>query len=256
MTYSQLFFDYIEIGSRRSAGELIPHMQRLLPEARSVLDVGCGRGAWLAVWAEQGFAVTGVDGEYARTDKLLIDDQAFVAHDLTVPFDLGKRFDLVQSLEVAEHLPPSCAASFVATLVRHGDIVLFSAAVPGQGGLHHINERPYEDWRDLFAAHGYVLCDALRPLLQGNVAVEPWYRYNTLLFVKEDLLPTLSVVIQNSRLPATGRVPRYEPPLHTVRLAVMKLFPRWLVDGLARYKHRVAVARLSLTKRGTVRPTV
>ena len=61
---------------------------------------------------------------------------------LANPVDLGRKFDLVQSLEVGEHLPKSAADTFVETLVKHGDVVLFSAASVGQGGHDHINEQP------------------------------------------------------------------------------------------------------------------
>jgi 2-polyprenyl-3-methyl-5-hydroxy-6-metoxy-1,4-benzoquinol methylase len=65
---------------------------------------------------------------------------------LIQPLDLEKEFDLVVSLEVAEHLPASAADQFVNTLVKHGKKILFSAAIPGQGGQDHLNEQWPDYW--------------------------------------------------------------------------------------------------------------
>src|SRR5262249_21733994 len=126
--------------------------------------------------------ILGLDGAYVDQERLLVPRANFRVADLSQPFDVGERFDLVQSLEVAEHLLPSVSTTFVESLTRHGDLVLFSAAVPGQGGEHHINERPLEFWRGLFRQHGYACFDPIRPAVQRKADVQPWYRYNTLLY--------------------------------------------------------------------------
>jgi SAM-dependent methyltransferase len=114
---------------------------------RSVVDFGCGSGVWLAAWQRLVVDdVIGVDGEQARS-SLKISAERFLAADLRKPIRLGRRFDLAQSLEVAEHLPPQSASVFVETLTTHAPLILFSAAVPGQGGEHHVNEQPPEYWR-------------------------------------------------------------------------------------------------------------
>src|SRR5256885_15969550 len=115
---------------------------------------------------------------------MLIDAANLRAADLANPIDLGRRFDLVQSLEVAEHLPAVKAESFVDTLIAHGSLVLFSAALPGQGGENHVNEQPLDYWRDIFRSRGYLPVDYLRPLITGDPAIQSWYRYNILLYVE------------------------------------------------------------------------
>ena len=87
--------------------------------------------------------------------------------------EVGQNLRLVQSLEVAEHLPASAAEQFVDNLVAHSAVVLFSAATLGQGGEHHVNERPYSYWRDLFSDRGYLMFDLIRPFVIENDAVEP-----------------------------------------------------------------------------------
>ncbi len=128
--YTEEFFEYIERGSIASAKRFSKLLVPML-NVSSILDVGCGRGAWLREWQAAGVAtVHGVDGPYVRRDLLLIPVQNFSAVDLSTPFDLQRRFDLVSCLEVAEHLPKSCSETFVSSLVAHADMVLFSAAPP------------------------------------------------------------------------------------------------------------------------------
>ena len=124
----------------------------------------------------------GIDGDYVNREHLLIPPDSFMPLNLVTEFDLGMHFDLVQSLEVAEHLPAKSASSFVKSVIKHSDLVLFSAAPKGQGGDHHINEQSYDYWRALFAEHGYIAIDYLRPIILHDKRIEPWYRYNMLLF--------------------------------------------------------------------------
>jgi 2-polyprenyl-3-methyl-5-hydroxy-6-metoxy-1,4-benzoquinol methylase len=111
--YDDRFFDYIERGARRSARYIIPFLRRHL-NLSSIVDIGCGRGVWLEEWRRSGVEeVVGVDGDYVRVDRLLISQERFVAVDLSKPILLGRRFDLAQSLEVAEHIPGARADVFI-----------------------------------------------------------------------------------------------------------------------------------------------
>lgn len=182
INYDDTFFTYVNAGAIRSARGLLPVLLRDM-QIRSVLDVGCGQGAWLSVWRDLGVeAVTEIDGNYVDRTRLLFPEQSFKSHNLATEFNLERSFDLVQSLEVAEHLPASSASGFINSLVRHGDLILFSAAPKGQGGDNHLNEQSYDYWRALFARVGYVAIDCLRPKIIYNKEIEPWYRYNTLLY--------------------------------------------------------------------------
>ena len=149
--YGDNFYRFLASFAVRSAEQIIPVLNALLP-INSVVDFGCGQGAWLSVWRKAGAKVTGVDGPYVDQQHLMIDADEFRGADLSRTIDLGRRFDVVQSLEVAEHLPSSRASEFIGTLTSHGPLVMFSAAVPGQGGEHHINEQPLEYWRKSFAS--------------------------------------------------------------------------------------------------------
>jgi len=190
MTYDQTFYDYLQTFAVASAKQIVPTVLAAL-DIRSVVDFGCGQGAWLSIWATSGAEIHRLDGDYVNRAGLLIPATNFQAADLARPIQLERRFDLVQSLEVAEHLPPDCSEAFIATLVSHASCVLFSAAVPGQGGMHHVNERPLEYWRALFRKHRYVLVDCVRPAVRNNARVQQWYCCNALLYIDQSRLDAL-----------------------------------------------------------------
>jgi len=98
---------------------------------------------------------------------------------------LNRKYDLAISLEVAEHLPEQFADLFVKTLILHSDIILFSAAIPGQGGQNHLNEQWPDYWIEKFSKHGYFFHDLIRPLIWNNKKVDYWYKQNTFLVTKK-----------------------------------------------------------------------
>ena len=237
-TYDFAFFEYINKGSTNSAATIIPLVKSYF-NVRSVIDLGCGQGAWLREWRRSGAQeVLGLDGNYVDEDALLIDRSELVVSNLANPVDMGKKFDLVESLEVAEHLPESAASAFIESLVRHGDVVLFSAAAVGQGGHDHINEQPYEYWRDKFLAHDYVLIDYLREALKGNRAVESWYRYNTLVFVKRDMVDRLPKDLLLHRVANADPVVDISPYAYQLRKRIISKLPPWACYILAQSKKR------------------
>lgn len=158
----------------RSAAAVVPVLRDLLAP-RSVLDVGCGQGEWLEAF--------GLDDSLG-VDIAAPEGRGYVRHDLTEPLHLWRTFDLVLSLETAEHLPPESADVYVNSLVRHGGTVVFSAAVPGQEGKGHVNCQPHEYWHLCFDVRGYAALDAIRPLIAHDSRVSPWYRDNTFLYVR------------------------------------------------------------------------
>jgi SAM-dependent methyltransferase len=182
--YDPSFFDWSREMSTSSAGVVVPMLLEMA-EVGTVLDVGCGVGAWLAAFADRGISVTGVDQVDLPDAMLMIDSCHVMRRDLSLPLDLGRKFDLVISLEVAEHLSAAVADIFVDSLIRHGDMVLFSAAIPSQGGYHHLNERWQSYWASLFRERGYRAFDILRPRVWNDRRVSYWYAQNGLLYVRE-----------------------------------------------------------------------
>jgi hypothetical protein len=225
--------------ARRSAEIVIDIVRDPLPIG-SVADFGCALGTWLSAWRDTGISdITGVDGSYVALDQLLIPRDRFRTHDLALPIDLRRRFDLVESMEVAEHLPHSAADGFVATLVRHSDIVLFSAAPPGQGGEHHVNEQDYNYWRTRFAAHGYGMFDWIRPQISGLRRVQFWYRYNLFLFVAPGKIAGLPTAIRRSEILLGQPIRDLSPPSFRLRKQLIRALPLPLQTNISRALSRM-----------------
>jgi SAM-dependent methyltransferase len=158
-------------------------------KVNSLLDVGCGTGTWLKVFEENGITdYLGIDGAYVDKSKLYIDTKNFNAHDLRQQFDLKRKFDLSLCLEVGEHLPDESAKKLVKSLVHHSDIIVFSTAIPGQGGQDHINEQWPTYWQKLFMEHNYCYYDTIRPKIWLNKDVDIWYRQNMFVVAKKGIL--------------------------------------------------------------------
>lgn len=183
--YNSGFFEDISQASRASASIVVPIVRELVSPA-SVLDVGCGVGTWLAEWVNQGVTdVLGLDGDYVDRTAFQIAPANFIPTNLQNRFSLDRKFDLVESLEVAEHIDQAYADVFVESLTSHGDVILFSAAIPGQGGTHHVNEQWPSYWIGKFARVGFKPNDVIRPLIWADKRVSVWYRQNIILFSKD-----------------------------------------------------------------------
>jgi SAM-dependent methyltransferase len=123
-------------------------------EPRSVLDLGCGTGQSMDFFLSRGIEVYGLEGSPLAISKANRPDLIRQV-DLNHAVDLGRKFDLVWSYEVVEHIHPDFVDELVRTFSNHADNVVLSAAHPGQGGQGHFNEQPPEYWIAQFARHGY-----------------------------------------------------------------------------------------------------
>lgn len=186
--YTKEWFASQKSGAYRSAEAVVPILLDLVAP-KSVVDLGCGVGAWLACFIEHGVTdVTGIDGHWVKREELMIPKEKFVERDIVSDPSTGKHADLAMSLEVGEHLPSSSARSLVKALVDTAPVVLFSAAIPRQGGTAHINEQWPEYWAALFAEFGYIPVDAVRRRVWQEKDVEYWYAQNALIYVKAEKL--------------------------------------------------------------------
>ena len=169
-----------------AANEVLPILFELIA-IRSTVDVGCGVGAWLK--SAQGFGsktVLGLEGTWLDSDLKVVDEQLIKAQDLEERIKLDSKFDLAISLEVAEHLSQKRADSFVYDLCALSDLVLFSAAIPLQGGEHHVNEQWQSYWAQRFQRQGYRAYDSVRWKIWSRDDIPFWYRQNTVVYCRAE----------------------------------------------------------------------
>lgn len=189
--YDDRFFEENATVAMAGARVILPQVLKDT-EACTVIDVGCGSGAWLSVADAFGCFIYGVDG-YVSSERLLIQDNEFELRDLTGGYDCTG-FDLAICLEVGEHLPATSALALVAGLCK-ARYVLFSGAHPGQRGVNHINEQWSSWWGEFFAQHGYVGSCDIRDLHWDDDTVEWFYRENIILFATEEDLTNIGYSI-------------------------------------------------------------
>lgn len=183
--YDESFYSKQIKGSVSSA-EIILNILYKYYKPNSVIDFGCGRGSWLAVAESLGSnKLKGLEGDWVKKEELLTQNIDLTNVDFEEGFDITKKYDLCICCEVAEHISEKQANSFIDNLCHASDIIIFSAAIPYQGGANHVNEQWQSYWIKLFQSKGYQCIDLFRTTIWDNKAVEWWYRENILLFVKK-----------------------------------------------------------------------
>jgi SAM-dependent methyltransferase len=171
-----------------SAQEVVPFVIKAI-KPKSVIDIGCGTGEWLSVFMEHGITdIQGIDGPWADTSQLQIPPQAFARYNFENDYLGNRSYELAMCLEVAEHLYANRAPVLISTLTSLAPIILFSAAIPYQRGVHHVNEQWLDYWVTLFKDKGFVPIDFIRPLIWKNEKIVSHYRQNIIIFCKEDAI--------------------------------------------------------------------
>lgn len=184
--YNDAFYAAQRSGSQEAATAVVPAIvARYSP--KSVVDVGCGVGVWLQAFAAHGVEdYLGIDGPFVDPSQRHIAVERFYAHDLREPLDIPRRFDVATCLEVAEHLDEGHARTLVQTLTGLANRVVFSAAIPFQGGTSHINEKWPSWWAALFQECGYHPDTQLRDELWATQTQDPWYIQNLVTFAADN----------------------------------------------------------------------
>lgn len=179
-----------------SANVILSLVLDVLPPVRSAADFGCGVGTWLSTLREKGVSeVQGFDGPWVDQGLLEVPKENFRNVDFNELLSIDRKYDLAISLEVAEHLSGDSARGFVNALTSASDFILFSAAIPRQGGIGHVNEQWPDYWARLFAERGFCVVDVVRRKIWNDKGIPVWYRQNILMFIKESRVPAVAASV-------------------------------------------------------------
>lgn len=212
--YDKAFYDAMSDMNYSSADSIVPIALQMVGQISSVIDVGCGRGLWLKAFQEHGVEdVFGVDGTWVKQDDLVIPHDRFESRDFENTFTVGRTADLAISVEVAEHISPARADAFVKALVDTAPVILFSAAIPGQGGTDHRNEQWPAYWIEKFKQHGYVSIDAIRRKVWNDKRVAFFYAQNALIFANGSVLQNYPKLVAEKERETGEPLPLVHPTL-------------------------------------------
>lgn len=213
--YSNFFYDEMKDSSLSSAKAVVPIVMEYV-NPKSVIDIGCGTGVWLKVFQDNGVSkILGLDGSWVDNDMLVIPRQFFFTQDLESPMDSSQKADLCVCLEVAEHLPDSMAKQLINKLTGIAPVVLFSAAIPFQGGSRHINEQWPKYWEKLFNENGYVAVDSLRRKIWEDKRVSFFYSQNIVFFVNKQNISNYPKLENDIRSGLNSVIPLAHPYMYT-----------------------------------------
>lgn len=183
-TYSDDFYSTMEKGSFSSAQEIVPKLiSRYSPQ--SVVDIGCGTGSFANEFLNLGVSeVIGYEGVWMESLPTLLPKNNYRYHDLTKSIVSLSSYDICLCLEVAEHINEEHAENLIEILTSMSSVIVFSAAIPKQGGNHHVNEQWPGYWSKIFAARGFFLEWDPRQSIWMNEKIEACYRQNLLIYSK------------------------------------------------------------------------
>lgn len=177
-----------DVHNLQSPREIVPLLIKLF-SPKSVVDIGCGLGTFLHEFYKNGVDdYLGIDGQWVDKDKLskYINLDNFKIMNFDENITLNKKYDLALCLEVIEHINEKYADRMVRNLSNISDVIVFSAAIPFQGGQNHINEQWLDYWQKKFNDNNYSLFDIIRPMIWNNTNVFYWYKQNIVVFINND----------------------------------------------------------------------
>jgi glycosyltransferase involved in cell wall biosynthesis len=185
-THKEFDYNYMEEEERPCAARIAEWIVKTL-NPKNVLDVGCGPGMYVDEILKCNVPALGIEVSdqiqkpYVRNKSL---------------FDMTETADVVMCLEVAEHIPENKADDIVQKIISATErLLIWSAAIPGQDGIGHINCQPKEYWRDKFIQQGLEYDDECTQNCRQYISEHPpymgWFLNNVQIFRK----PTVTLTI-------------------------------------------------------------
>ena len=190
MNFNHNHYQFIDLAdvSQEAAVKIVPVLTQIIGVPDSVVDLGGGTGAWCKAFKQIGSSkVRCIDSpSVLNSCNLLIDKNEFIPMDLSRSLPPIEICNLAISTEFCEHIPKSQSEHLVEFLTQSSNIILFSSAIPGQGGIGHINEQRPSYWQTIFSKKGYERLDVIRPLIIFELSIPSYLRQNLYLYVKTE----------------------------------------------------------------------
>ena len=148
-------------------------------KVESVVDFGCGSGAYVDYLNKHGISATGVDGN-PNTEKFSPD--CFV-QDLSVPLIIvDKGYDCVLSLETGEHIPKEFEAVFLDNIESRAERFVILSWFPYKGeGIGHVNEQPNEYIQQQMLKRGFRFLAPETQALRDSSTLW-WFKFSLMVF--------------------------------------------------------------------------
>ena len=231
-----------EEGGGTDAELIVPVLYEILRPG-SVVHYGSGDGAFIRRFKRCGVPrVLGLDSSEGAAD---LAGSEYEKADLAAPVRRDETFDLVLSLEVGEHIPRERVEVFLENITRLGDVIIFSSALPLQGGKNHMNEQWPSFWADEFSRLGFDVHDVVRPLFWRRREISVWFRQNMLLAVRRERAGTADLFRARSDLPVLDVV---HPELYAERVAKLNAIIHGRADLMVYFRLmlKAVLARVGL----------
>lgn len=184
------------------AQRIIPLLIAIFGVPESVIDLGGGGGGWLKAFQEQGTKkILCIDNPCIKPKDLVISYENFMPFDLSNNLPEPIKCDFCISTEFAEHVSLKMSEKIVDFLTQSAPIILFSAAIPGQGGGGHINEQRHSFWKKLYEDKGYERFDLIRETILFDDTIPFWFRQNLYVYVNINYLKENNLELKKSFIP-------------------------------------------------------
>lgn len=181
--YSREYYSNHDQGSYDSAITILSRLSAYV-NPQSVIDIGCGSGTWckaaMNVW---GIVALGIDQHSYEDCNMHIPESQYLQNDIRSRVH-GYHADLVICVEVIEHIDEEYEDTVLDNICAMSNTILFSGALPFQGGTGHVNEKPYSYWVEKFNRRGFYLDERIRHDIWDDARVAIWYRNNIMLLHK------------------------------------------------------------------------
>jgi SAM-dependent methyltransferase len=254
--YNENFYKSVEVRAIETADRVIKILFESLPAIESVKDIGCGSGIWIKKFHEAKKLKRAIGFDLAEAlipnKKVLRSEIEFFPVDFeNVEENIFPKTDLSIFLEVAEHLSEGTAKKIIKFICKTSDLVIFSAAIPGQGGYNHMNEHSMQYWVQLLEANKFIVFDLFRSELNKFKRLPFYYRNNIILAVSEEYyIKNLNKInlIEKYRIGGKTEIKDYRSAIQVLQYKVMSFFSYQFINLIVRLKDYLFLMKKNIEK--------